>query len=91
MTVIPGRREAASPESITAIVKGALKRVTCTVSEYGFRARGRWPRPGMTHYIPASQVASAPISGSVTDSMRSCMPGLLARAPVRKSVMVFAR
>ena len=44
-----------------------------------------------TDHIPASHAAIAAISCSVSPFMNSVMPGLLPRAPLRKSVIVFCR
>src|ERR1700733_8598269 len=46
--VIPGRRAATSPESITAIPRARSQRWSCMLSEYGFRVLGLRPSPGMT-------------------------------------------
>ena len=48
-------------------------------------------RGGGQDHIPASHAAIAAISGSVSPFMNPVMPGLLSRAPVRKSVIVFCR
>jgi hypothetical protein len=42
-------------------------------------------------YIAANQAASAEMSCGVSDFIRSVMPGLLPRAPLWNSVMVFSR
>ena len=46
---IAGERDSASPESITTVVSKMRRPVeNLMLRDYGFRARGRGPRPGMT-------------------------------------------
>jgi hypothetical protein len=49
--VIPDCRAAASPESISPVLKDRFNASFSMTCDYGFRARGLEPRPGMTGFL----------------------------------------